>query len=246
LAAPAPIATIAAIMADEEVEKPRKSAQAWSDLALTLPIFVAYHLAVVLLKVRNAADVVTAQLTTLADRHILIYWGITLAIGAGLVAVFALLGKGQVFETHRFVMIALEGIAYAFVMRLCAVRAVGSLPLAAGIDPQTVGIVMSLGAGFYEELVFRVILFGGGVLALKIFFGTLPRMGLTVAWAVVTAVAFSGWHYVGPFGDDWNLRTFVFRAICGLVLTAIFAFRGFAAAVWTHALYDVWALVLAR
>lgn len=246
MAAGASIARIGATMAAEEVDEPRHAAQAWSDLALTLPIFVAYHLAVVLLKVRNAADMVTAQLTDLADRHILIYWGITLAIGAGLVAFFAILGKGQVFETHRFVMIALEGIAYAFVMRLAAVRAVGSLPLAAGIDPQVSGIVMSLGAGFYEELVFRVGLFGGGALALRMFFGTLPRMGLTVAWAVVTALAFSGWHYVGPFGDDWNLRTFVFRAVCGLVLTAIFALRGFAAAVWTHALYDVWALVLAR
>lgn len=30
---------------------------------------------------------------------------------------------------------------------------------------------------------------------------------------------------------------------CGLVLTAIYAFRGFAPAVWTHALYDVWVMV---
>src|SRR5690606_1019960 len=111
----------------EEVEKPRVAAQAWSDLALTLPIFVVYHLGVVLLKVRNAADMVTAHLTDLADRHILIYWGLTLAIGAALVAVFAVLGKGQVFETQRFVMIALEGVAYAFVMRLAAGRAVGVL-----------------------------------------------------------------------------------------------------------------------
>ena len=40
------------------------------------------------------------------------------------------------------------------------------------------------------------------------------------------------------------LQTFVFRAVCGLILTAIYAFRGFAPAVWTHALYDVWVMVL--
>lgn len=230
----------------EEVEKPRVAAQAWSDLALTLPIFVVYHLGVVLLKVRNAADMVTAHLTDLADRHILIYWGLTLAIGAALVAVFAVLGKGQVFETQRFVMIALEGVAYAFVMRLAAGRAVGVLPLAAGIDPHAAGVVMSLGAGFYEELLFRVGLFWGGTLALRAFFGPIFRFGMTLAWAVVAAAIFAGWHYIGPFADDWNIRTFVFRTVCGLVLTAIFAFRGFAAAVWTHALYDIWALVLAR
>lgn len=232
--------------AEEEAPRPNVGAQAWSDLALTLPIFIGYHLGVVLLKIRNAADVVTSQLTALADRHILIYWGITLAIGAGLVAVFAILGKGQVFETQRFVMMALEGVAYAFVMRLAAGHAVGALPLAGAIDPRAVGVVMSLGAGFYEELVFRVGLFGGGALALKAFFGTIPRLGLTVAWAVVAAAIFAGWHYVGPLGEDFNLRTFVFRSVCGLVLTAIFAFRGFAAAVWTHTLYDIWALALAR
>ena len=31
--------------------------------------------------------------------------------------------------------------------------------------------------------------------------------------------------------------------VLGLVLTLIYATRGFAAAVWTHALYDVWVLV---
>jgi len=31
--------------------------------------------------------------------------------------------------------------------------------------------------------------------------------------------------------------------VLGLALTLIFATRGFAAAVWTHALYDVWVLV---
>jgi hypothetical protein len=60
----------------------------------------------------------------------------------------------------------------------------------------------------------------------------------------VAAAVFAGWHYVGALGDPWSVQTFVFRAVCGLVLTAIFAFRGFAPAVWTHALYDVWVMVL--
>jgi hypothetical protein len=44
-------------------------------------------------------------------------------------------------------------------------------------------------------------------------------------------------------GDDFELSSFVFRTVCGLVLTAIFAIRGFAPAVWTHALYDVWVMI---
>jgi hypothetical protein len=104
---------------------------------------------------------------------------------------------------------------------------------------------MSMGAGFYEEIAFRVGLFGLGALLFKALFGPgMRRIVLTCLWAVVAAVGFSAWHYVGSLGDAFDLQSFVFRAVCGLVLTAIFVFRGFAPAVWTHALYDVWAMVL--
>ena len=51
-------------------------------------------------------------------------------------------------------------------------------------------------------------------------------------------------HYIGPLGDHFDVRTFVFRWVLGMLLTIIFVFRGFAAAVWAHAFYDVWVLVL--
>jgi membrane protease YdiL (CAAX protease family) len=246
---------------------------AWTDLALTLPIFVAYHVGVVLLEVRNAADLVTAQLVRLAEHNVIVYWGLTLCVGLGLVAVLKVLGRGEAFDGWRFAVVAGEGVAYAVLMRAAAAAAVGSLPLcwlvryahdawgpnpmpdpwsmsdvglAAG--PPTYGpgaaVVMSLGAGFYEEVFFRVGLFGLGALALRAFLGGLSRWLATAGWAVVAALVFSGWHYVGPLGDPFDVRTFVFRAVCGLAFTAIYVVRGFAPAVWTHALYDVWVLVL--
>ncbi|MEM9695632.1 MAG: CPBP family glutamic-type intramembrane protease [Myxococcota bacterium] len=212
------------------------------DLALTLPIFVAYHLGVVLLKVRNAADLVTAELTRLAESHIVAYWALTLAVGAALASFFVVLTRGRAFASERFVLVALEGIVYAILMRSVALHALGALPLSVGLGPQVSGVIMSLGAGFYEELIFRVGLFGGGLLGLRLLFGTLPRIPLAFAWAVICAAIFSGWHYIGPLADGFRMDTFIFRAVCGLVLTAIFRFRGFAPAVWTHATYDVWAL----
>ena len=70
--------------------------------------------------------------------------------------------------------------------------------------------------------------------------------GVLVAflWAVASAAVFSGVHYVGALGDSFALPSFVFRVVLGLVLTLIFVLRGFAAAVWAHALYDIWVLVL--
>jgi membrane protease YdiL (CAAX protease family) len=220
---------------------------AWSDLALTLPLFVAYHLGVVFLPVRNAADVVTRELVTLAENNLAAYGGLTLAIGVIFVGVLALIGRHQELRFQRFLWIALEGVLYAVAMRLVASYVVGSLKLSGGGEPPGLfaAVVLSLGAGFYEEIAFRVILFGLGARLLRLFAEPISEgraRVLTLGWAVVAAFGFSAWHYVGALGDPFELRSFVFRWVCGLVFTAIYAFRGFAPVVWTHTVYDVWVL----
>ena len=219
-----------------------------TDLALTLPIFLAYHLGVVFLPVRNAADMVTSELIALSDNNMLAYGGLTVALGAVFVAVLLVLGRGHVLKWERFAFIAVEGVVYAVAMRFAAAYVVGRMFLAGGhsMDRWT-GLVMSLGAGFYEEIAFRVILFGLGTKLLLLLLPLLvpfKQKLITIVWAVVAAAIFSGWHYVGPFGDPFEPKSFVFRAVCGLVFTIIYHFRGFAPAVWTHALYDIWVLVL--
>jgi Type II CAAX prenyl endopeptidase Rce1-like len=225
-----------------------KASDAWSDLVLTLPIFIAYHLGVVFLPVRNAADVVTSELVQLADNNMVAYAGLTLLIGGVFVGVLLLLGRRSALEWERFVFLLVEAAIYAVAMRLVAGWVVGKLTLAgAPIQGGFTGAVMSAGAGFYEEISFRVVLFGLGAKLLRILFPMLdplrPRL-LTLGWAVVAAAVFSGWHYVGALGDPFDLRSFVFRFVCGLTFTAIYAFRGFAPVVWTHAVYDFWVLVL--
>lgn len=225
----------------------------WSDLALTLPLFVIYHLGVIFLPVRNAADVVTLELVKLANNDLATYGGITLAIGIAFVAVLVVLGRHRALRWERFGFAAGEGILYAVAMRLIAAYVVGKLRLAGGeVAPSLespgvfAGLVLAVGAGFYEEIAFRVVLFGLGAKVLRLFAEPIPVFRarlLTVFWAFITAGVFSAWHYVGALGDPFELRSFVFRWVCGLVFTAIYAFRGFGPAVWTHAVYDIWVLV---
>lgn len=224
----------------------RKS-DALTDLALTLPIFIAYHLGVVFLPVRNAADLVTTELRTLAKHSLPMYATLTLAIGLAFVAVLWTAGRREALAPKRFAFIALEGALYAVLMRFAGSYVVGSLRLARGGETGIFGsAVMALGAGFYEEIAFRVGLFGVGAAIIKKLFGKgATGIALTVVWALVESAAFSGWHYVGALGDPFQLESFLFRAVCGLMLTAIFAFRGFAPAVWTHALYDLWVMLFA-
>ncbi|MFO0761887.1 MAG: CPBP family glutamic-type intramembrane protease, partial [Byssovorax sp.] len=220
---------------------------ALTDLALTLPIFLVYHLGVALLPIRNAADWVTAELKTLAKHSLPMYGALTLAIGVAFAIVVWTLGRKEAFAFWRFLLVIVEGALYAVIMRFAGSYLVGSLRLmpsveATGIFPK---VVMALGAGFYEEVTFRVAIFGGGAWILKKVAGKGGVSALLlVGWAFCSAAAFSGWHYIGPMADTFALETFLFRMVCGLCLTAIFAFRGFAPAVWTHALYDIWVMTI--
>jgi len=219
-----------------------------TDLGLTLPVFVGYHLGVVWLDVRNAADLVTHELKLLANDSLLAYSGLTMGIGAVFASVLLVLGRGQALRWERFAVVALEGVLYAVAMRALASFVVGRVHLAQG-EPELgpfSGIVMSLGAGFYEEIAFRVLLFGVGVSVIKLVLPALAPLQRSLAiagWGLLAAAVFSGWHHLGHFGEPFEPRAFVFRWVCGLVFTLIYAFRGFAPAVWTHALYDIWVLV---
>jgi hypothetical protein len=232
---------------------------AWNEIALTLPVFLIYQIGVVFLNVRNATDLVTERLLDVSHGDRLTYLELTGGLGLATLAAFALLGRGQGLRLGRLVQICIEGAAYAMAMGAASSWVVGKLfagrhaPVVSG---PVAGVVMSLGAGFYEELAFRVILFGlGAKVLVRVFAGQRvtfvrdappPRPAAILVmsiWAVAGAALFSGMHYVGPLGDSFDVRSFVARAVLGLALTLVYSTRGFAAAVWTHALYDVWVLV---
>ncbi len=230
--------------------KPYAPSGPWTDLGLTLPIFVLYHLGVIFLPVRNAADRVTETLVVLASHDRLAYAGLTVGLGALYVAVLLLLGRGQSMSLKNFAWLAGESVLYALCMRLIATAVVGRLLLAGGAafaEQRFAGLVMSLGAGLYEELAFRVGLYGLGFKALHAIAGRPGRaqtLLLGLVWSVVCALVFSAWHHVGALGEEPSLPVFLFRAVCGLIFTLIYTLRGFAPAVWTHVAYDVWVLVL--
>jgi hypothetical protein len=98
-------------------------------------------------------------------------------------------------------------------------------------------LVVSLGAGIYEELLFRVLLVSALLwLGLKLGWRRPVAIGVAI---VGSALIFSAFHYIGPYGDQFAMPSFTFRAIAGLLLSGLYVTRGFGIAAWTHALYDV-------
>lgn len=104
-------------------------------------------------------------------------------------------------------------------------------------DPAIRQLVPYLGAGIYEEVVFRLFLF-------SFLYWMLRRWDLaesmsTFLAAFGSAALFSAAHHVGPNGDPYGNYVFVFRLLAGFYFALIFQFRGFGIAVGTHSCYNV-------
>ncbi len=148
-----------------------------------------------------------------------------------------------------FVGIVIESAFYAVIVALLVSQLVWSLVSAVAPVIASAGnfqlenediwmqLALSIGAGIYEELLFRVILVGGLYALLKAILGF--RTAAYILAAVAGALLFSAIHYIGPLGDDFTGQSFLFRFFFGLALNVIYLVRGFGVAAWTHALYDV-------
>ncbi len=104
-------------------------------------------------------------------------------------------------------------------------------------------LMLALGAGLYEELLFRVLLVGGLAAGLRWLLGG-QRVAAGITAALIGALIFSAFHYIGDYGDTLELASFTYRAIAGLVFSALYLTRGFGVTAWTHALYDVYVMVV--
>lgn len=223
-----------------------------TSLVLTTPIFLVYHVGLLLTDARNGVDFVSGPMRALAHASLLLYLGLTLAVAAGIViAGLWMRGRSEV-HPRMFLPVLAESTVWALVLAV-SVGYVTTRLFAWTLTPMQTGhpvlgpidaLVMSAGAGFHEELVFRVGLFGGGAYLLTKLAKLRPLYAVGIA-AFVSSLVFSAAHYIGPFGDSFLLVTFTFRALFGLALVGLYKARGFATAVYTHAIYDVFVFTMA-
>lgn len=216
-----------------------------TSLVLTIPVFLVYHLGILVVDMRNGADLVTGAIASLLSRSLLGYVALTLAVALGLFAAGTRLRRGHEIDRRALVSVISESAIWATVMWV-VVGGIIAHVFRAQLGIATLGpvgrVVMAAGAGFHEELLFRVILFGGGAWLVKQATGS--RTGAELIVAPIAATIFSAAHYVGPFADPLELASFTFRLLAGLWFTLVYRLRGFAVAVYTHALYDLFVFFL--
>lgn len=194
--------------------------------------------------VRNGADVMMKSLFVGlgGSRGLLVFNVLLFGLGAVLVWRDRKANPGKL-EGRTFGLMFLESTVYAalfgiVVGRLTSLVLGGALQIGGGKLDLKTQLVTSLGAGIYEELLFRVIVTGGLVLAAKAILKQDGARGKVIA-VVLSALIFSSFHYIGSLGDTLTAQSFVFRAIAGVIFSAMFVTRGLGVTAWTHALYDV-------
>jgi membrane protease YdiL (CAAX protease family) len=210
-----------------------------------LPLFAAYELFLLWSNpvngrvVRVGAEVWTKELLWMIGLQGQLALGL-IVILAGLVILWRDRHRNIPIRISYFMGLLLESGLYAVVFAVLISSFVGMVfavipPLETG---QITHLGLSIGAGLYEELFFRVLLVSGLYAVVRVL-SNLNRTRSYIIAAVVGALIFSAVHYLGPLGDAFALPSFLFRFLFGLVLNALYVVRGFAVAAWTHALYDI-------
>lgn len=225
----------------------RSSRDTGTSVLLVLPLFVAYQIGVLTTGgVRNGVDFMTDLLHLLVGGSVLGYLGVNALLLAGLLGAAAWLRQKGSFQPRIVPWMLAESLVYS----LCFGGAVVTLADWLGLDALlSVGgslgnrLVLSIGAGLYEELVFRVLLFGGlYALGTRVLGQSVWLSG--AAALLVSSAIFSGVHHLGSLGEAFTVSAFVYRFLAGVLLALLYRVRGLAIAVYTHALYDIWVLVV--
>ena len=107
----------------------------------------------------------------------------------------------------------------------------------AGPEPAVVQIISFLGAGIYEETLFRLLMFSA-LLTLFVL-ADFPTVWSFALAGAGSALLFAGAHHLGPHGEPFHASFFAFRTAAGLYFAGLYRLRGFGIAVGAHAFYDV-------
>ena len=222
-----------------------------SSLLFVIPWIVVYEFGVLVLgqgqpdAVRNGADFwmrsALSQLgfvqemllpaivvTMLLTWHILRKnpWQVRVETQLGMLAESLLLAIGLVAV----------GQFHDFLFRKLAMQPVPSAALLNSVGP-VARAVSFIGAGVYEEVMFRLLLVPAAFLLFRMF--EFPSKWAAVMAAICTSFLFAVAHHVGPSAEAMNLFAFSFRVAAGLVFASIFLLRGFGITVGCHAAYDL-------
>lgn len=236
------------------------------NLVFLLPLLLVYELGVLALSdghrtPRNGAD--EWLRAALASGSPLLPWCLPVILIGVLVAWQNWLNQSWNVRIETLAGMAAESLMFACLLILVGQAADGWMKSGSpSLLPEScvlaslagTRLVHFLGAGIYEEFLFRLCLLPVGYLVLRALL--LPHRWSIAGAVISSSVIFALAHYLSPTADATLLSVFseavtrvqssrelwfgfVFRLIAGVWFALLFQWRGFGIAVGCHAAYDV-------
>ncbi len=221
-----------------------KSKSPLFSIIVVIPMAIIYELFVFLNNksdvngIRNGADILLKRMLTKIgfygfEATILLF--LVVFVSVSLIHKIHFKNKNLGLEYFPFVIA--ESIIYSFLLYVITRFVISNVAVLMINSENIQSIGFGFGAGVYEELVFRAIL----LQFLLILFKNVSIniwLGRIVA-LILSSLIFAGAHYIGTFGDVFNIITFTARFTGGMVLGILYFYRGFAITSYTHAFYDI-------
>lgn len=218
-------------------------------LIFILPLVALYEALAVMvnwaspLELRNAADVLLRQFLELFGLSAPYVMGVVFAAGAGVTWFW----QRRQFGTTRVAVgylagMLIESMVWA-VFLLLALYVADQFLMITASDTVLRTAFLAIGAGIYEEGVFRLIL----ITALVTFFQRAMDWQRPIAWGVavgLAAILFALFHYLGAAGETFAWNSFGYRSVAGVILGLLFISRGFGITVYAHTIYNLLVLGL--
>ena len=225
-----------------------KSKTSFYSFLFTLPLFFLYEFNILFLSwddilvVRNGADFLMRNILESFDIYGLYGLGLVFFLGLLVTYIFFIKEdqKQEVNVNFLFIMLA-ESMLWSVVLYFLLFKFMVLLmnPVGKTILQQ---VTLAIGAGIYEEFLFRVLLIAGLSGILGFVFMWDKRFKNIIA-VVLSGAIFSAFHFMGEYGDFFSMELFLIRFFAGLILGLLYMYRGFGITAYTHSIYDLIVLI---
>ena len=220
-----------------------------NSLVTVVPLLILYQLGMLLISREsiNGVDFITIVTFKLAGTQGLLILNLILIILFLIGVIY--LHKKQTFQADFILPMIVESAVWAVGMGVLIVFVLKYTPPMAQVVQEVsnirargalIKILASIGAGVNEELVFRLALMSFIIwFCVRMF--TLKKFTAILIAVLVSSALFSLAHYfIG--GEPITQYSLLYRFFAGIIFAVIFKLRGFAIAVYTHTLYDLFVL----
>ena len=214
----------------------------------TIPLFIIYEIGIIFLSkddiivIRNGADFLMRAILESFGIFGLYGIGAIFLIGFIVTYIFFLkVNDSSVIKTEYLFIMVFESVVWAIILYILLSKFMILLmiPIGKAILQQ---VILAVGAGIYEEFLFRVLLISG-LSSIIGFVFLWEEKSSNIAALIIAAAIFSGFHFMGEYGDYFTIELFLLRFYAGVILGVLYYARGFGITAYAHSIYDLIVLI---